>query len=102
MSRDAFEPIKAGLQEILEKVRSGEFSKEKTSNGVMRRILRDEMLQGFLDGYDDDRDEYPSESNRSAAYKHGWLNGRDDRLQAPRDVASNLRAIAEKILTGAA
>lgn len=40
----------------------------------------DPMSQGFLDGFSDDRPEYPeSLSNRGARYRHGWLNGRDDR-----------------------
>lgn len=42
----------------------------------------DPMTQGYLDGYGDDRPEYPeSMSNRGARYRHGWLNGRDDRVK---------------------
>ncbi len=52
----------------------------------------EDMLDGYRDGFDDDRAELPeSLSNRGAAYKHGWLNGRDDRVGKPRDVASVLR-----------
>lgn len=62
----------------------------------------DDMTQGYLDGYADDRDEYPETlANRSDVYRHGWLNGRDDRrgnARAPastlRDQAAALRAIA--------
>lgn len=66
-----------------------------------------EMTEGYLDGRTDDREELPpSLSNRSASYRHGWLNGRDDRLGTPRAPAWRLRldasaAIAEDI-SGAA
>lgn len=42
----------------------------------------DEMVQGFLDGYDLGCPE-PSD-NRSASYRHGFANGRDDRRGKPR------------------
>lgn len=57
-----------------------------------------EMVHGYLDGVDDDRVEYQEQSNRSEAYKHGWLNGRDDRIGFPRDTAENLRKRAREIL----
>jgi hypothetical protein len=41
---------------------------------------RDEMFTGYLDGYNDARIDFPERSDRSEAYKHGWLNGRDDRI----------------------
>jgi hypothetical protein len=53
-----------------------------------------EMVQGFMDGYDVD---CPVPSlNRSYSYRHGFLNGRDDKvLKRPRDTAERLREIAE-------
>ena len=52
----------------------------------------DDMLEGYLDGFRDDRVDFPeSLSNRGAAYRHGWLNGRDDRLRKPRAPAETLR-----------
>lgn len=58
-----------------------------------------EMMDGYFDGQDDDRLEYPDNSNRSAAYRHGWLNGRDDRTHSPRAFAQELREQAAAILT---
>ncbi len=62
---------------------------------MMTELANDEMIQGYSDGFADDRTDYPETSNRSASYRHGWLNGRDDRLRKPRDFASNIRADAE-------
>jgi hypothetical protein len=59
---------------------------------------RDEMLEGYLDGFHPDAIE-PGE-NRSEAYRHGWLNGRDDRLGVPRLPADVLRGRAAGILAG--
>lgn len=57
----------------------------------------DETLKGYLDGFQDDReDEPPSLTNRTASYRHGWLNGRDDRLGRPRASAEALRRSAQK------
>jgi len=58
----------------------------------------DEMLEGYLDGFNDVRLNLPDGSNRSPAYKHGWQNGRDDRLNSPRERASVLRSMAQMIL----
>lgn len=52
----------------------------------------DEMVRGFLDGYDPDTPE-PS-ANRSASYRHGFANGRDDLRGESRDSAANLRVKA--------
>lgn len=60
-----------------------------------------EMLEGYRDGREDTRDEPPAMSNRSAAYIHGWLNGRDDRCQKPRATAAELRRRARAALKGA-
>ena len=57
-----------------------------------------EMLEGYLDGRSDTRLEYPAQSNRSDAYQHGWLNGRDDRIHRPRLSAQTLRIIADRII----
>ena len=59
----------------------------------------DEMTEGYLDGSKDDRVELPdSLSNRSASYRHGWLNGRDDRLHSPRVYASRIRRLAQQAM----
>lgn len=58
-------------------------------------LANDDMIEGYRDGLSDDRVDYPSTSNRSASYRHGWLNGRDDRLSKPRDFVFNIRADAE-------
>jgi hypothetical protein len=56
----------------------------------------DEMTQGYIDGFEDDRADFPeSLSNRGFAYRHGWLNGRDDRTGKPRLAAQTLREMAE-------
>lgn len=59
--------------------------------------------QEMMDGYRDGRDANSPEPgpNRSPAYRHGFLNGRDDLHHSPRDRASVLRARAEMILSGA-
>ena len=56
----------------------------------------DEMVQGFLDGYDLTAAE-PS-ANRSASYRHGFENGRDDRQGKPRDSTENLIRQAERAM----
>lgn len=53
----------------------------------------DEMVAGFLDGYDLDAPE-PS-ANRSHSYRHGFANGRDDRGGKPRASAAELRRMAD-------
>ena len=52
-----------------------------------------EMVEGYLDGFTDDRLDYPPGlANRGACYRHGWLNGRDDRIGRPRASAAVLRS----------
>ena len=51
-----------------------------------------EMVEGYLDGFDPSSPE-PSD-NRSHSYRHGWLNGRDDRRGQPRAAAAVLRKAA--------
>jgi hypothetical protein len=58
-----------------------------------------EMIEGYWDGKSDDRDDLPEHSNFSEAYKHGWRNGRDDRLHRPRATAAKLREAAQAILS---
>ena len=55
-----------------------------------------EMVEGYRDGFRDDRDELYA-SNRSPAYQHGWRNGRDDRKRSPRATAQELREAAALI-----
>lgn len=57
-----------------------------------------EMINGYIDGFSDDRADLPKNTNYSPAYTHGWLNGRDDRIGKPRDTASVLRNRADIIL----
>lgn len=55
--------------------------------------MSDDIVDGYLDGFRDDRAVYPdSLSNRSERYRHGWLNGRDDRMKNPRAPAAVIRA----------
>jgi ribosome modulation factor len=62
-------------------------------------MSEDDMVEGYRDGLDDDRAECPaSMSNRSHSYRHGWLNGRDDRLRKPRASAAELRILADLAL----
>lgn len=49
----------------------------------------DDMIEGYRDGYAIDA--IAPSDNRSASYKHGWQNGRDDRLGRPRSSAAQLR-----------
>jgi hypothetical protein len=52
-----------------------------------------EMLAGYLDGL---RGEPEPGPNRTHSYRHGWLNGRDDRNKDPRSTASFIREDAAK------
>lgn len=51
------------------------------------------MLDGYLDGRQPDSPE-PS-ANRSASYRHGFANGRDDLNHRPRALAQVLRGAAK-------
>lgn len=58
------------------------------------------MVCGYLAGYDSGSAELPEcYKDKSAAFKHGWLNGRDDRLGQPHEKASVLRRRADMILS---
>lgn len=61
-----------------------------------RRPANDEMVRGFLDGYDLNAPE-PS-ANRSASYRHGFANGRDDRAGRPRAGYETLCEMADKAM----
>ena len=52
-----------------------------------------EMVEGYRDGLDLSQPE-PS-GNRSRSYRHGFANGRDDRMSRPRASAEILRPDAE-------
>lgn len=55
-----------------------------------------DMSEGYRDGLRDAEDDFPDRlANRSASYRHGWLNGRDDRKRSPRTGAEDLRQQAE-------
>lgn len=50
-------------------------------------------VEGYLSGYNSSSMEFPDcYINKPAAFKHGWLNGRDDRIRCHRDKASVLLA----------
>jgi len=55
-----------------------------------------EMFEGYLDGFDLDNPE-PS-ANRSASYRHGFANARDDRAHKPRASAADLRKMADEAI----
>lgn len=59
-------------------------------------IFLDQMVEGYLDGSNADNPE-PS-ANRSASYRHGFANGRDDLAHSPRLPANMLRLQAEQAI----
>lgn len=61
-------------------------------------LLDNDMVRGYLLGFKSGSRTLPTcYAHASAAFKHGWLNGRDDRTGKPRDRYSVLRARAEMI-----
>lgn len=59
----------------------------------------DDMIMGYRAGLNSENNEMPSILKKeSAAFKHGWLNGRDDRLNKPRDSAFVIGKRADIIL----
>jgi hypothetical protein len=57
----------------------------------------DEMVAGYLDGFDLDNPE-PS-ANRSHSYRHGFANGRADKTAISRGyTADRLRLMAEEAM----
>lgn len=62
-------------------------------------VKEQEMMDGYMDGLNSGSQEIPDcHKNKSAAYRHGWLNGRDDRIHRPREKASVLRNRALMII----
>lgn len=70
--------------------------KEPQTEGERARMRV--MIEGYLDGFGDDRIELPDCTNYSPAYVHGWYNGRDDRVGRPRASAELLRAVADRLI----
>jgi hypothetical protein len=63
----------------------------------MSRPANDEMVQGFMDGFDLTAPE-PS-ANRSASYRHGFLNGRADKTGKSRGLSfSELNKLADEAM----
>lgn len=60
-------------------------------------MSNDDMIEGYFDGKKSEFEELPNGSNRSDSYKHGWRNGRDDRMGRPRESAESLRHEAAEI-----
>lgn len=61
--------------------------------------LLDAMVSGYLAGLESNSDEFPEcHAQMPAAWRHGWLNGRDDRIGRPRESADVLRRRAGMIL----
>ena len=60
---------------------------------MTRDQAEQEMVDGFLDGYDPNAPE-PS-ANRSHSYRHGFANGRADATGTSRAKAAELRILAE-------
>lgn len=64
---------------------------------MKERSANDEMIEGFLDGYDLDAPE-PS-ANRSASYRHGFMCGRIDKSAAwGKRSADELRKMADEAM----
>lgn len=61
-------------------------------------MIADDLIDGYYDGLRDDRTELPAQHNYSDLYVHGWLNGRDDRLEMPRKSATATRQDYEAII----
>ena len=71
---------------------------EHLATSCTERQREAEMMEGYRDAGDPD---CPAPgSNRSAAYAHGFANGRDDLRNEPRAPAVVLRGQADAILSG--
>lgn len=65
----------------------------------MNTNKENEMVRGYLAGFNSTSDQLPDcHKNKSVAFRHGWLNGRDDRLGNPREKANVLLRRAEMII----
>lgn len=69
--------------------------------GGVSANIPDDVMDGYLDGFGDNRPDFPQASNRSALYRFGWLNGRDDRVRQPRATVRELRDTLNAIRKGA-
>ena len=59
--------------------------------------MSNDMLEGYRDGVCATEPDFPERlANWGASYRHGWLNGRDDRLRNPRAIAADLREAAKE------
>lgn len=56
-----------------------------------------DIVEGYMDGLRSELENLPQGNNRSDSYRHGWNNGRDDRLRRPRATAADLREAAADI-----
>jgi ribosome modulation factor len=55
-----------------------------------------DIVEGYMDGISDKEIDFPERiANRSRSYKHGWRNGRDDRVSHPRKTFDELSRDAE-------
>ena len=63
---------------------------------MAERPANDEMVQGFMDGYDLTAPE-PS-GNRSNSYRHGFMCGRIDKGQIASPGADKLRRMADEAM----
>jgi hypothetical protein len=68
----------------------------KDIRAILADRFLDEMVQGYLDGRLPENP--PPSTNRSASYRHGFENGRDDLFHSPRDLAQTLRELADKAI----
>lgn len=60
---------------------------------LIGKLANADMVQGYMDGLDLDAPE--PNANRSASYRHGFANGRDDRRGKPRASFAELRDAAD-------
>jgi len=65
-------------------------------DGLAAAGVNADMVQGYWDGRDLDNPE-PG-ANQSASYRHGFLNGRDDRRGQPRASAAALRDAGDRAI----
>lgn len=65
---------------------------------IKHPFVYDDMTEGYLQGLSSSATNLPDcFKAKSVAFRHGWLNGRDDRLGKPRDDADVLRRRASMI-----
>jgi hypothetical protein len=61
---------------------------------MAKPLANQDMVDGYLDGRDDDRLEFPeSLSNRGHAYRHGWLSGLADRSNGKHQAGATFEEI---------